>query len=123
MFVYYNANPMQRRSDDCVIRAISKVLGKSWEQVYADLCRYGLDEYDMPSANHLWGKYMRDNGYYRSIVPDACPDCYTVRKFANDHRKGRYLLALNGHVVALIDGNYYDTWDSGDEVVLYYWKE
>ena len=123
MYINYNANPIKRRSDDCVIRAISTVLNKPWEEVYCDLCEYGRREYDMPSANYLWGKYLHNNGFYRSIVPDTCPDCYTVSKFAKDHTTGRYILALSGHVVALINGNYFDSWDSGDEVVLYYWKE
>ena len=28
---------------------------------------------------------------------------------------------ISGHVVAVIDGNYYDTWDSGDKIPIYYW--
>lgn len=123
MYKYYNANPMKRRSDDCVIRAIGTVLNKPWEEVYCALCELGRQDYDMPSANHIWGRYLRNNGYERTSVPDMCPDCYTVEKFAEEHRIGRYILALNGHVVACIDGVYYDTWNSGDEIVLYYWKE
>lgn len=123
MFRQFNKNPIARRGDDCTIRAISTVTGDSWERTYLDICSYGLAMCDMPSSNHVWGSYLKDRGYTRHIVPNTCPHCYTVRHFAEEHPRGRYILALHGHVVACIDGDYYDTWDSGDEVPLYYWKK
>lgn len=123
MFKEYNANPVARRGDDCTVRAISTIMMKKWEDVYLDLCLYGLRNYDMPSSNHVWGEYLIDNGYSRHIIPDTCPSCYTVAHFAHDHPKGAYILALHGHVVAVKDGDYFDTWDSGDEIPLYYWEK
>jgi hypothetical protein len=76
----------------------------------------------MPSANHVWGKYLRNKGFERKVIPDSCPDCYTVKDFCDDHPKGTYILAISGHVVTVIDGAYYDTWDSGDEIPIYYWQ-
>ena len=49
-------------------------------------------------------------------------DC-TVSDFAEDHPKGTYILALSGHVVCVKDGDYIDTWDSGNEIPLYYWQQ
>lgn len=34
---------------------------------------------------------------------------------------GTYILALSGHVVTVVDGDWYDTWDSGGEIPIYYW--
>ena len=118
----YNANPIARRAGDCTVRAISKLLERSWDEVYTALCLCGFKMYDMPSANQVWGTYLTEQGFSRHIIPNKCPECYTVSDFANDHKNGRYLLALNGHVVAVVNGDYYDTWDSGDEVPLYYWR-
>lgn len=123
MFREYNANPKARRGDDCTVRAISKVTGKPWEETYMDLCLEGLMSCDMPSSNHVWGEYLIKQGFRRHIIPNTCPRCYTVKDFARDHRSGKFILALHGHVVAVEDGDYYDTWDSGDEVPLYYWKK
>lgn len=123
MFKLYNANPVARRGGDCTVRAISKLLDKSWDEVYCALCQYGRFCFDMPSANHVWGQYLKDQGYTRHIIPNTCPECYTVKKFANEHNVGRYILALDGHVVCVINGVYFDTFDSGDEVVLYYWRK
>lgn len=72
---------------------------------------------DMPSANHVWGKYLRDKGFERRT---AEPDI-TVAEFCEIHGKGTYILGLDSHVVAAVDRNYFDAWDSGDETVVYYW--
>lgn len=77
----------------------------------------------MPSANHVWGAYLRRHGFRRYALPDVCPDCYTVADFCRDHPSGVYVLALSGHVVCVEDGDYYDTWDSGAEVPAYYWQK
>lgn len=121
-FINYNANPINRRAGDCTVRAISKALDQSWEQTYLDMSLEGVVLCDMPSANHVWGKYLRSKGFERKIIPDSCPDCYTVKDFCDDHPRGTYILALDGHVVTVIDGAYYDTWDSGNEIPIYYWQ-
>ena len=120
--IFYNPNPTGKRVGDCTVRAISKALGQSWECTYTGLSLQGFLLGDMPSANATWGAYLRANGFARRIVPDSCPDCYTVRDFAADHPHGTYILSLASHVVCLIDGDVYDTWDSQDETPLYYWE-
>ena len=122
MWINYNANPAGRQVGDCTVRAVSKVLDEDWEQSYSGMALQGFMLCDMPSANHVWGAYLRSKGFERHIIPDTCPDCYSVKDFCKDHPKGRFLLALSGHVVCIIDGNYFDTWDSGNEIPLYYWQ-
>lgn len=123
MYKPYNANPDGRNVGDCTVRAISLATGKSWEEVYTALALQGYMMGDMPSANHVWGAYLRQQGFRRHIVPDSCPDCYTVADFAADHPSGVYVLAPAGHVVCVADGDWYDTWDSGRKVPLYYWQK
>lgn len=123
MYVYYNPNPQAARVGDCVIRAISFVTDQPWEQTYLELCVYGLINCDLPSSNAVWGRYLMDKGWKRHIIPDTCPACYTVKEFTEDHPDGEYILSISGHVVAVKDGNHYDTWDSSDEVVVFYWTK
>lgn len=78
--------------------------------------------YDMPSSNEVWMKYLKQKGYRRFVIPDTCPSCYTIRQFCLDYPIGDYLVATGSHVVAVIDGNYYDTWDSGSEIPIYYFE-
>lgn len=78
--------------------------------------------HDMPDSNYVWSEYLYHHGFIRTPIPDTCPQCMTVRTFCELHSEGSYILAIDGHVVAVVDGNYYDTWDSGDEIPIYYWK-
>lgn len=119
----YNPNPQGKKVGDCVVRAITKATHKTWVQTFAAICVQGLMMGDMPSSNAVWGSYLYDQGFDRYIIPDTCPDCYTVRDFCQDHPYGEYVLATGSHVVAVQDGNYYDTWDSGDESPLFYWQK
>lgn len=105
---------------DCVIRAIAKATNQSWEKTYIDIVAKGLSMHDMPSANRVWDAYLRECGFMRAVIPDSCPDCYTIRDFTHDNPRGIFILGTGTHVVAVIDGNYYDTWDSGDETPIYY---
>lgn len=98
-------------------------MDEDWETVYVGVVLKGLEMYDMPSSNAVWGSYLYSRGFRRNIIPNTCPDCYSVKNFCEEHNSGIYLLATGTHVIAVEDGNYYDTWDSGDEVPIYYWRK
>ena len=122
MFVFYNPNPAGKLVGDCVIRAISKVEGQSWEDTFVGIVVESFKLCDMPSSNYVWGSYLKSKGYARKNLPDTCPDCYTVRQFCEEHPDGKYIVATGTHAVAVVK-NIYDTWDSSDEVVMYYWEK
>ena len=121
-YIYFNPNPMGKRVGDCVIRAISKLTGRDWESTYLGIMTAGFELCDMPSSNNVWAAYLKRLGYRRNVIPDTCPNCYTVRDFCLDNPHGIFLLATGSHVVTVVDGDYYDAWDSGDEVPIYYWS-
>lgn len=122
MFIEYNANPLGKQVGDCVIRAISKATNQDWATTYLGIVMQGYILCDMPSANNVWGAYLKQKGFVRHMIPDTCPDCYTVKDFCEEHPKGIFLLALSKHVVVIIDGNHYDSWDSGNESPIYYFE-
>lgn len=122
MFKEYNPNPSGLNVGDCVIRAISMLFGISWDEAYLKMVTHGFLMKDMPSANRVWAEFLRQHSYKRFIIPDTCPDCYTVADFCNDHPTGKYLLGTGSHVLAVIDGDHYDSWDSSKEVPIYFWR-
>ena len=121
-YVYYNPNPLKISVGDCTIRAISKALSISWEKTYLSLAIQGFNMYDMPSANRVWGQFLKDNGFRKYQLPDTCPDCYTIRDFCMGFPRGTYVVGTGEHVVCIKNGNYYDSWDSGNEILIYYFK-
>lgn len=122
-FIMSNPNPKNNYTGDCVIRAISIAEGRDWDDIFIELMAKCFDLKDMPSINKAWGAYLHSIGYKRHIIPDTCPDCYTVIDFTRDHPQGNYILGTGTHVVAVKHGNYYDTADSGLETPLVYWTK
>lgn len=123
-FVFYNPNPLHKRVGDCSVRAICKALDQEWDTAFLSMTVIAMKVYDMPSANYVWGLLLQQNGFNRLVIPSICPECLTVKAFAEEHPKGIYVLACeNDHVVTVIDGDYYDTWDSGDDVVMYFYEK
>lgn len=45
-----------------------------------------------------------------------------VYKFCCNFPHGIYVLGLGGHVVTVVDGRFYDTWDSSGKSVIYFWE-
>lgn len=124
MYRPYNPNPGGARVGDCTVRALCRALGQSWEATHAGLYIDSYCLYDMPSANRVWGAYLRRRGFSRRALPEACGEGYTVADFARDHPRGTFVLAADGHVVCVQDGDWYDTWDSGGEIpVCYFARE
>lgn len=122
MWILCNPNPKRSHVEDCVVRAIAVATDRSWLDVYDDLCRTGRAEKNMPSANAVWGKYLYDLGFEPFLLPDACPECTTVRRFSEMFPVGVFIIGTGHHAVAVVSGNYYDTWDSGEEVPSYFWR-
>lgn len=122
MFKPYNPNPVGALTDDCTARALTLALGVNWDTAFF---RIALNAAQMGTMelrkNAVWWSVLRQHGFSRRSLPETCPDCYTVADFCADHPRGVYVIGTDEHVVAAIDGDYYDTEDSGKCVVLYFW--
>lgn len=121
MWIEYNPSPTGRRVGDCSIRAVAKALNTDWETAYLMVAVAGYSMGDMPSSNSVWGAVLRQNGFYRSVINNNCPDCYTASDFAKEHPRGTYVLGFGNHVATIVDGNLYDSWDSSNEIPQYFW--
>lgn len=122
-FIYYNPNPLGKSVGDCVVRGISKLLGQDWLDTYIDLCFQGALAGDMPSGNAVWSTYLAGLGYNKYHLPNTCPNCYTIKDFCRDNPHGSFLVAVGDHVVAVENGDYYDAWDSGNEIGISYFAK
>ena len=124
MYKPFNDNPRENyNADDCVIRAIMQVTDKSWEEIYTALCVEGFYIGDWGNNNGSWDWYVRSLGFKRYVCPNECPFCYSINDFANEHTSGKYIVATGTHAVAVINGDYYDAWDSGKLIPIYYYTK
>ena len=77
-----------------------------WEDVYLDVMLQGFSMHDMPSSNDVWGTYLHEHGFKRYVIPDTCPECYTVERFVQDNPDLTGILATGTHVIAVSGGLY-----------------
>jgi hypothetical protein len=119
MYIHFNGNPCSMNIGDCVIRAISIVTGYSRHKVYAGLCLQGFPCTIWGNNNAVWADYLRYLGFkwYTAYGEQ------TVSEFAANHPAGRFVIGTGTHAVAVVDGRYIDSWDSGQEIVQYYFKK
>ena len=122
MWIRCNPNPLGKQTSDCVVRAIAIATEQSWKRTYRELCDLGEIEAEMPNANYVWGLDLKDKGARQFLLPESCPQCITVRAFCEKYPDGIYVIGTGTHAVAVIDGDYYDAWDSGNEVPSYFWR-
>lgn len=121
MWIKYNPNPTGRNVGDCAVRAISAALDIDWETAYDLISDAGRVMGDMPSSDSVWGAVLRQNGFYKQLIPNECPNCYTVENFCRDNPRGIFVIGFGGHVATVVDGNLYDSWNSLQEIPIYVW--
>ena len=116
MYEYYNANPNNRHIADCVLRAVSVLENKSWEEVYDELSWLSSEE-----------GYMFDNvefveDYLDDRYPRECHYSKRVGEFANEFPIGKYAITMDGHITALINGKIIDTFDCRNRIMRCAWR-
>jgi len=123
MYIRYNTNPKHKRVRDCTVRAIALATGTDWDTAYIALTIHGFTMKDMPDSDAVWWDFLKEHGFEYHAIMSECPQCVTVREFCNEHPDGLYVIATQEHVLCAVDGDWYDIWDSGDEIVLHYWTK
>lgn len=122
MWINCNPNPKRKNVPDCVIRALVIALNKSWYDVHDELCELSREECSVTCDDNVWGRYLYQMGFEPFLLPGTCPSCITIKRFCIMYPHGTYIIGTGSHAVAVIDGNYYDSWDSGNEIPSFFWR-
>lgn len=127
--VRYNANNRGTRTGDCTARAISLAFNMDYSKA-----RKALNDSAKENWRLNWDYNSTSN--VRRVIEllgggkdTKEPDKITLNAWADEHPSGTYILHCNkngiergpgGHLVCIIDGKIYDSWDSRDCYVLSY---
>jgi len=127
-YKYYQPNnkDIKDKVGDCQIRALSKCMGLSWLETFdlvTPICReyqimdiFSCDlEKTKEAMSRLGFKYTGISNKKGSKRP-------TVEEFTKNHKSGNYILTLSHHVVASVNGKFYDTWDCGYKSLYGYYS-
>ena len=127
-YVYYQPNTKDIKDEfgDCQIRALSKALNCSWLEAFdkaISICREEWVSLIFDAPVKVRSRMLDKLGFdYHGISNKAGSKRPTVDSFAKDHPEGTYILAVAHHEVAVVNGKYYDTWDSGYNCVYGYFE-
>lgn len=122
-FVKFNLNPCGLEVDDCVIRAIAASEHISWREAYIRIVATGLELCDKPDSNKVWSRFLYSNGYIGIPILNSFKNNYTIQHFCQDNPNLEGILATGTHVVYFSKGNYYDTWDCGNKIPIYFFMK
>lgn len=122
-FVEFNPNPSKTvKANDCTIRAYCAAEKLEWDAAYDIACKYGKDCTYMPNDKDTVHKILEEEfGYIKHRIPKEDKGM-TVAEFAIKYDIGTYYVMVNRHIVAVVDGKYFDTWDSGKKKVSCYYS-
>ena len=125
-FTYYQPNEkdLKDRCGDCVIRAFTKAEDKTWVEVFDELVPIARKHQCLLNDKISYQEYLQTHGYtYTGVSNKKGSKRPTVSSFATSHKEGRYVLVCANHLVACVDGNFYDNWDSGSKCLYGYWTK
>lgn len=143
-FHFHNANPHNRITTDCVIRAISTATGIDYNTVVMELAEYQCKTGFDPSEKETYGKYLESKGWKKYKQPKrhdgtkytGVAFCEIQQTWAGDYCNynhwecgdaeircsDRIVAHIGGHhVVAIVDGKVYDHWNSTGGCIGNYW--
>lgn len=123
-FVKYNKNPKNKRTGDCVIRAISEATNNTWENVYMELAKLGIEQGLILNDTANWRKYLEILGYKQEKMPRRKDNTrYTVEEFCVElaELNKTYIVKVANHITLVRNKNLYDTWDCSYKSVGNYW--
>ena len=122
-FVYFQPNKKDLKDDygDCVVRALCKVLDKTWIEVFDLLVEKARVSQCMPNGKEAYAGVLKDFGFvYHGVSNKKGTTRPLVKQFAKQTQAPAVARTAH-HLTACVDGKFYDTWDSGDRSMYGYW--
>ena len=135
-FVNVNNNPKNKKSCDCVIRALITTLNLDTETIIKDLTQIYLTKGWFLTDKKCYSKYLETKGYIMNKQPKKFDNTkYTAEEFCeylnkNKYIKGTVMAHVGGHHVSTFvntgteknrDYRIYDIWDCSLKCVGNYW--
>ena len=115
MFKYYNANPRNRKVNDCTVRAISLATRQSWDKTFEELSKFAQAQAIMPDDVTYIDEYLERK--FKKICGCKERKRISVGDFVDAHPNGTYLITMSGHITCCINGCIYDTFNPEDRIV------
>lgn len=114
----YNPNPQDRNIADCTLRSYCAAFDISWDEAFDIASKIAKEDSSM--IQYVSNKVITEHfgcNIDESYKGTKAKDRITVNTFAMTHPYGTYILHVRAHQVTVKNGEYWDSWDSGDKKV------
>lgn len=125
---FYNANPKNKRTDDCVVRAICTATDIPYEEVAKGLFDIWMKKGYHPCSTECYDAYLKSIGWVKMKQPRKsdntkycgweCGKVFKNKKPIVAHLGGHHVVAVKEYGGLM---KVWDTWDSTDGCFGNYW--
>lgn len=124
-YQYENVNPKNKFGGDCVVRAVARALGQSWETTVREMTELGIKMGFVLNDKHVYDKYLVSKGFVKCKEPrDVCNRKLDVKDWIIMEQIARGKIVANvgsHHVTCIIDGVVHDIWNCSKDTMHVYW--
>ena len=108
-----NVNPKNKKTTDCVIRALTTATGKSYYEVYEELYRLSIKTGWFMNEARLENKFLEQNGFVKMKQPRKSNNTkYLIGELDKLVDKNDIVIAsCNHHLTVVKNHTLYDLWD------------
>lgn len=118
-YKFLNINPLGKKEQDCVCRAISLALNEDYYVIQEKIELVGK-LFECPTICVCCYKFLLDNVYGINRIEEY--NGTSIREFIEQNPLGTYIIRIEGHCTCVIDSICYDLWDCLDEPISLIWK-
>lgn len=123
-FVNYNVNPKNKKTGDCVIRAISVALDKEYWEVVEGLMEVYKKTGHIINSKQCFEKYLKNLGYEKQKMPRRLDKTrYNIEQFNREFAKPNtnYIISVARHLTCIKNNELIDIWNCSCKFVGNYW--
>ena len=135
-FHWHNANPKGRLTGDCVIRALCTAMEKPYIEVLTRLYENSIETGYSIASKENFDSYLKAQGWVKHKQPKKYDNtkyrgyefCKELLRYDSEIDSGEdmhHIIADIGghHIVAIISGQVWDTWNSTTKCIGNYWAK
>ena len=122
LFKEFNANPKNRKTSDCVVRALTVATGISYKEVYTELFNISLESGYMLNEKRVEDKFMERHGFVKYKQPRKNDNTkYTINEIRLLSNAPVIVIRCAGHLTVVKNGVLIDTWNCGYKSISNYY--
>ena len=118
----YNANPKNKKTADCVIRALTMATGLPYYTVYKELFDISVETGYILNEKRVEDKFMERHGFVKYKQPRKNDNTkYTINEIRLLSNAPVIVIRCAGHLTVVKDGVLIDTWNCGCKTINNYY--